>query len=78
MATISKLNVGQVIYDKHKYKMGNTTIRTWGLWTVKVLEIDTEFRWIKASWNGNQAKTYYQTQVSKWKVKKPQMPDSRW
>ena len=78
MATISKLTVGQVLYDKHRYKMGHTNIYTWGLWTVKVIEIDPEYRWIKASWNGNAAKTFYPQQVSKWKVKKPTMPEKSW
>lgn len=77
MATISKLTVGQILYDKHKYKMGNTTMTTWGLWEVIVLEIDPEFRWIKASWNGNTARTYYPKQVGRWKVKKPKLSENK-
>lgn len=78
MAKISKLKVGQILYDKHTYKMGNTTMRAWGLWTVKVLEIDPEHRFIVASWNGNRAETMYQQRVEKLKVKKPEMPDRKW
>ena len=78
MAKIPKLEVGQILYDKHKYKMGNTTMRAWGLWTVKVLEIDPEHRFIVASWNGNKPEKMYQQRVGKLKVKKPKMPESRW
>lgn len=78
MATISKLTPGQVLYDKHKYKMGNTKIMTWGLWHVIVLEVDPNHEWIIASWNGNPPKKCYEHQVKRWKVKEPKMPESRW
>lgn len=76
MAKISKLQIGQILYDKHKYKMGSTNIMTWGLWTVKVLEIDPEFKFIVASWNGNSPRKMYWSAVDKLKIKKPEMPKS--
>ena len=78
MATISKLQVGQVLYDKHKYKQGNTTIYDWGLWEVFVKEIDPEGKFIIASWNGNTPRKMYEREVKKLKIKKPQMPERRW
>lgn len=75
MATISKLKPGQILYDKHKYKMGNTNISTWGLWHVKVLEVHEDY--IVASWNGNRPEKMYSQRVSKLKVKEPKMPESR-
>ena len=71
MAKIEKLKVGQVLYDKHKYKAGNTTMRRWGVWTVRVEEIDPDHKFIVASWNGNPAKKMFAFQVAKLKVKEP-------
>jgi len=78
MAKISRLKVGQILWDKRRYKMGNTNMSTWGLWEVKVLEIDPEFRWVMASWNGNRTEKMFQRRIEKYKVKKPKMPESRW
>jgi hypothetical protein len=78
MATISKLKAGQVLWDKHKYKMGNTTMTTWGLWQVNVIEVDADGQWIFASWNGNKPKRMYSNEVKSLKVKEPKMPESRW
>jgi len=36
MAQISKLKPGQVLYDKHRHRMGNTKMTKWGLWQVNV------------------------------------------
>lgn len=71
MATISKLKVGQILYDKHRHKMGNTTMTRWGVWTVVVTEIDPEFKWIKGRWNSNPEQTFYPKSVSRFKVKRP-------
>lgn len=73
MAKISKLKIGQVIYDKHKYKMGNTTLSGWGVWNVFVKEIDPEFNFIIASWNGNPPRKMYQYEVDKYRVKEPKI-----
>lgn len=77
MATISKLKVGQTLYDKHKYRAGNTTMMVWGLWTVTVHSIDPDHRWIEASWNSNTIRKYYARDVAKWRVKEPKMPETR-
>ncbi len=71
MATIRNLKEGQILWDKHRYKMGNTNVRTWGVWRVRVIEIDPNHQFIVASWNGNEAKRMYEYQVKKLKVKEP-------
>lgn len=71
MATISKLKVGQVLYDRHRYKMGRTSMRAWGTWEVVVKEIDPDHRWIIASWNGNPPNKMYPKGVEKLRVNKP-------
>ena len=78
MAEISKLKPGQVLYDKHKYKMGNTTMSAWGLWHVYVKEVDPNGQFIVASWNGNKEEKMYSGRVKRFKVRKPKMPETRW
>jgi hypothetical protein len=77
MAKISKIKVGQILYDKHKYRMGNTTMMAWGLWEVYVKEVDPNGEFIVASWNGNPAKRMYAYEVKKLKVKEPDMSKLR-
>lgn len=72
MATISKIKAGQVLYDKHKYKMGNTTMKAWGVWPVFVKEVDPDGKFIIASWNGNKPRKMFEKEVSKLRVKEPQ------
>lgn len=78
MAKIEKLTVGQVLYDKHKYKMGNTTMSAWGVWTVVVKEIDHNGRFIIASWNGNAPRKMFSGEVEKLRVKKPVTKERQW
>jgi len=73
MATISRIKAGQVLYDKHKYKMGNTTMSRWGLWKVFVKEVDVEGKYIIASWNGNPPHKMCEQQVKKLMVNKPKL-----
>jgi hypothetical protein len=77
MATISKLKVGQELWDKHRVRAGNTTMMRWGVWRVVVKEIDPEHRWIIASWNGNTPRKMYENEVLKLRVKEPQIEHSR-
>lgn len=71
---ISDLKPGQILYDVHSFRVGNTTMRSLGVWLVKITEV-----WInevctaiefKASWNGNTPDRYF-TVPSSWKAKKP-------
>lgn len=71
MATISKIKVGQVLYDKRRYKMGHTTMTTWGVWPVFVKEVDPNGEFIIASWNGNKPRRMFGKEVSKLRVKEP-------
>jgi sRNA-binding regulator protein Hfq len=69
MTTISKLKPGDVLYDVHSHKMGNTTASTVGVWTVHVIEVFD--RYIVASWNGNPPERMFKHTISKLRVKKP-------
>lgn len=47
------IKAGDVLYDVHREKMGNTTMSAWGWWRVRVISIDHEKRVAKVSWNTN-------------------------
>lgn len=59
------VKAGDVLYDYHSEQAGNTTMRRWSNWTVRVIEIDHEKRWALVSWNGNPPKRYSARQVSR-------------
>lgn len=66
-----KLEVGMTLYDVGTYRMGNTTMRSVGVWTVYVKEIDTENRRALVSWNGNGYQWYGESAIGKLKEKEP-------
>lgn len=66
-----KLEVGMVVYDVHSYRMGNTSVRSIGVWPVRIKEIDHEKRRVLASWNGNTPSWLYQCDIAKLKEKEP-------
>lgn len=75
MAKIEKLKAGDIVYDVGRTKMGNTTMRTVGVWHVYIKEVDLEARAVKASWNGNAPKTFYRRDIARWRVNKPVLID---
>jgi hypothetical protein len=67
---ISDLKPGQVMFDVHSYKMGNTTVRSLGVWRVKIIEVDVLGTYFMASWNNNGPKKHFSV-PSNWKKKEP-------
>jgi hypothetical protein len=72
MATLSKLTVGQVLYDVHSTKMGYTTMRRKGCWRVVVKMVDPATQQALCSWNGNAPRWYSERDLKKLRVKKPE------
>jgi len=70
---IEKLQPGMVVYDVGRHKMGNTTISTVSVWSVRIVSVDVDARTVVASWNSNQAKPYREGIWSKWRAKRPQL-----
>jgi hypothetical protein len=70
--TFDKLKPGMTLYDVHSHQMGNTTMRSIGIWNVQVLEVN-EDRTILASWNGNKPATMYERDWKKLRLKKPEL-----
>lgn len=69
MVAFSKLKPGDVVYDCHRVKMGNTTMSRLGAWKVHVLEVhaDSPSPHVVASWNSNPPKKYYARSVKSWR-----------
>jgi hypothetical protein len=57
------VKAGDVLYDYHSEQAGNTTMRRWGNWTVRVIEVNYEKRTALVSWNGNPPRKYYERQI---------------
>lgn len=69
MATLSKLTPGQILYDVHSERMGNTTIRRQGVWKVRVIEVYEDHAVV--SWNGNPPRKYRERDIKPLRVKEP-------
>lgn len=67
---IDKLQPRMILYDRHKERMGNTTMRTLGEWRVIVLEVYPKalVPYAIVSWNGNRPERYYAHDVAKLKT----------
>lgn len=72
MASLKKIEVGQVLWSIKKQKMGNTSISTQSLYPVKVIEINLDEGFAIVSWNGNAPVKYRENQIRALKVNKPE------
>lgn len=75
---IEKLKPGQIVYDVHRHKMGNTTLTSMGVWNVRIVEVNIEKQTVLASWNCNQEQTYYRGTWGKWRANKPVLVKVGW
>lgn len=71
MAKLYKIKPGQLLYDVHSVRAGNTTMRRQGIWTVKVIEIHAAEGWALCSWNGNPPKRYTAREIERLRVSEP-------
>lgn len=65
MASFDRIKVGDVLYDCHRQRMGNTTMTRMACFTVKVLEIDAENRRATVSWNDNRPVVYHEHRIKR-------------
>lgn len=63
MVAFSSIKVGDNLWDAHRVRQGNTTIRRMGNWPVTIKEIDAERRRALVSWNGNTPKWWGERQI---------------
>jgi hypothetical protein len=66
------VQAGDVLYDVHSYRMGNTTMRSMGCWEVRVRSIDHAKGTAVVSWNGNPPETWRRYQIAKLRRKEPE------
>jgi hypothetical protein len=71
MANIEKVKPGDVLYDVHSERMGNTTMRRLGWWRVYIVSVAEDGRSVMARWNGNPEKKYYRQDVARWRLSIP-------
>jgi hypothetical protein len=62
-----KIQPGMVLYDRHKYRAGNTTMRLLGEWDVRIVSVDPVTRTAEAHWNGNPATHWRERDLAKLK-----------
>lgn len=67
-----KLVPGQTVWTIRRQKMGNTTVSYNALYEIRVVEIDREKGRVLASWNSNKPQWFGRTEVSKWKLERPE------
>jgi hypothetical protein len=65
------IRAGDVYYTVSRNKMGNTTMSTTAVHRVRVISCDSVKETVVASWNGNQSRTYYERDYSKWRKNEP-------
>ncbi len=68
-----KLQPGMVVYDVGRHKMGNTTLSTVSVWSVRIISVDAETRSCIASWNTNKARQYHERSIAKWRAARPML-----
>lgn len=71
MIKLEKVTPGMILMDVHREKMGNTTMSQWGLWYVRVLEVDLPGNRALVRWNNNAPKWWSRTNVEKLHTKEP-------
>lgn len=60
-----KIQAGATLYDRHKVRAGNTTMRVLGEWKIFIRSVDATSRSAVVSWNGNRDQTWSARQLQK-------------
>lgn len=58
-----KVQAGMQLYDRHRYRAGNTTMRALGEWPVDIAEVQE--RGCVVRWNGNSPRFWAWRQIEK-------------
>ena len=53
-----KITAGMTLYDRHRYTMGRTSMKSIGEWRVIVQSVDAELQCAEVSWNHNPVETW--------------------
>jgi hypothetical protein len=71
MVAFSTIKPGDVLWDCHRQKMGNTRMSQMGSWRVVVYEVDQETRSALVSWNGNPRKVWSERKLKSLRRSRP-------
>lgn len=66
-----KIKAGDILFDVHSERMGNTTMRCQGIWEVRVISIDSGTRTAMVRWNSNSPQRYYERQLTRLRASEP-------
>ena len=69
MIKFEKIKPGMVLYDVRPSKRWRGG--KWATWPVHVLEVDTEKRLVRASWNSNASEWMPERRITKYRATKP-------
>jgi hypothetical protein len=78
MANINRLKVGQEVWSVEKAKMGHTSISYNALYSVIITEINIDDGWVMARWNTNRPQKFFNREIKKWRVNKPEPKANRY
>lgn len=71
MISFDKIKPGDVLYDVHRTKMGNTRMSRLGCWTVRIIRLEDHdsilgpLRGAVVSWNSNSEQWWPQCRIAK-------------
>lgn len=60
-----RLQTGRTYYERHREKMGNTTMSKLGEWSVHIKEIDAVKETALVSWNGNRPEKWHRRELER-------------
>jgi hypothetical protein len=59
------VKAGDVLFDYHSTRAGNTTARRWSNWEVRIVSIDHAAGKAEVRWNGNPTQTWHKDRVKR-------------
>lgn len=62
---------GGTYFSTQRRKMGNTTLSTLSVVRMQVRSVDAEKRSVRASWNSNPERTFFERDFNKWRLAEP-------
>jgi hypothetical protein len=69
---IESLKPGDIVYDCHRQKMGNTTMSRMAVFRAKIISVDVEHEKAVVSWNGNSPTNMYGGQIRRLRKSPPE------
>lgn len=67
------IRAGETYYSTQRRKMGNTTLSTLSVVRIQVKSVNTEKGTVRAVWNGNPERTYFERDIAKWRLTEPML-----